>query len=351
MDSQNIWDNLDSDNTFRLVFTDYQNPNQSFNFYHYILRLVNWRNHQNCQQPDLYVIKLGYSNFIENYSLDNITNFFLEHNDIFNNKPVRFSIYQHINSISNFLFLEQYAVMANMLKGYNIYCTICWVFDLLTFEEDSFNHNLFIQYLQEKTNDDLHHVILFHNINYVNLSDIQFNILNLYEQLNNTHQIVGYDITSHIHNLSLERNHYKHNLLPFSEFLLEHSPEFLHKIMPEFKELYSNNNNNSQTLSEQIKEFCQNGFIIDINNNTISPLIYGAADDFSYTSSLTVNDFLLLILSEVSSYFEKHLTKLFLKSFCFQCEHLQQCQTQKIYWLNIPSTNNCSLSLPNLLNK
>lgn len=348
------WDKLDNDNTFRIVFTDYQQA-QTYDFSNKLLDLINWRNYQQLPKPELYVIKIGYSNFLDYYSLESIENFFIENHELFQGNPVRFSLYQNIQNLNNYEKINDYQKMASNLKKYNIYCTIAWVFDFHTIN-DITAINTFFDLFKNKLSqyESINHVVVLHNTSI--LSDKTYPLLskliNICEAMSN---ISGYDITSHINNFNVsnfaqDNIENPSNLLALTKFLLEYHNEFAEKIVPEIKKLYSDDFSNNQTISEQIEEFCRNGYIINISQNTISPLIYGSADDFSFNSDLTLSQFLLMTYSEIFNHFEKQLKKLFLKSYCAQCDHLSFCQQQKIYWLNLPFNKECYIKIDPLLN-
>lgn len=347
------WNNLDSDNTFRIVFTDYQQA-ISYDFSSKILDLVNWRNYQQLPMPELYVIKIGYSNFLDYYSLEHIENFFIKNHTLFHGKPVRFSIYQNIQDLEDYDKISAYENMASNLNQYGIYCTIAWVFDFNTIKEISIINDFETNFKNKISKyNHINHVAVLHNTHAINKDNYSL-LSNLVDILKSIPNIAGYDITSHINNFDRPnfdnlKSENTSNLLELANFLIEYNPQFAQKIVPEIKKLYSKDLGNAQTISEQIEEFCRNGYIINISNNTISPLIYGSADDFSFKSELNLSQFLLMTYGEIFIYFEKQLKKMFLKSFCAQCDYLHVCQQQKIYWLNLPSNKECYIKIEHLL--
>lgn len=346
------WKNLDNEHTFRLVFTDFQDPSP-YNYCEKIEQLISWRNAQQLVQPELYVIKIGYSNFLQNNSLNALTEFFFEHYHIFNGKPVRFSIYQDITQLDDFEFVAQYQKMAQTLSFLNIHFTIGWIIDFakMNYINDP-NILSFLHFLHEERHyisPHINNVVVFHNTHklydYYVLSD-------LYNVLLHTQKINGYDLTSNLNNIDyiVEKNtNTQYDLLGLAQYMKIYNVDFLTQVLPEIATLFAKPKKISQQLKEQITEFCENGYIINIKTDNISPLIYGSADDFSLPTSLPVNDFLLMVFEDVNNYFQTKITKLFVKSYCSQCEYLQNCQQQKIYWLNFNENNHCSIQLQDLV--
>jgi hypothetical protein len=117
--------------------------------------------------------------------------------------------------------------------------------------------------------------------------------------------------------------------------------------MPEFNNYLNKINISEQSFKEQINEFIQHGFVINLNTLNISPLFYGSADDFTLMSELKINEALLMTYPEICLFFQKVFTKVFIKSFCFNCEQLSTCQKQKIYLINLPNKTNCGIGFNN----
>lgn len=340
------WDSLDNDQTFRLVFTDYQDV-QNYNFMNIMKDMIGWRNAQSLPMPKLYVIKIGYSNFLEHYSLDIISDFFIKHHSLFQGIPIRFSIYQSIHKQINEEQLNNYNMLAQKLQQYNIHCTIAWVIDFNTINDINHVYD-FTSQLKDYAQDYIYinNVAVFYNTGI--LKEPSYKILkDTVKTLEQSGVISGYDITSHLNNFNIytKSNIIESNLLNLVTTLIDYNSNFAEKIAPEIKALLNKNFSYHQSFGEQVAEFCQNGYIINIKDNTISPLIYGSTDDFSFNSNLNIYEFLLMIYSEVNIYFEKHLTKIFLKSYCSGCEHLNFCQQQKIYWLNLPYNKQCYIKV------
>jgi hypothetical protein len=346
------WNTLDSNDTFRLVFTDEQQK-IDYDYCTSIKDLISWRNAQQLPPTELYVIKIGYSTFLKEDFIHTLTKFFSSNVEIFYNKPVRFSIYQDITEIKDFTTLHEYQQMAQKLLVLNIHCTIGWIIDFSKLNLKEFNNNAdiynFFNFLNEQSfniNPNVNNVIVFHNTHLIE----DYSILHhLYNALNNTEKINGYDLTSHLNNLECfdinNINQNNNSLLDISSYMAQNNNQFLTQVLPEISNLYEKQLNNSQTLKEQISEFCQNGYIINIHNNTLSPLIYGSADDFTRPTTLPVKKLLLMVYEEVNYYFYNTITKIFLKSYCSQCDFLPQCQQQKIYWLNLLNTKQCGIHI------
>lgn len=346
------WNNLDNDNTFRLVFTDFQTP-QAYNYCDNIEQMIQWRNAQELKEPELYVIKIGYSNFLQNNSLEQLTEFFFTKAYLFNNKPVRFSIYQDITQLDDFELFSKYQLMAQTLSFLNIHFTIGWIIDFakMNYINDP-NILSFLHFLNEERHyicPHINNVVVFHNTqqlyHYSILSD-------LYTVLLHTQKINGYDLTSklnNIHNIVEKNKNTNYHLLSLAQYMQSNNKHFLKHVLPEINNLLDHQYNGTQELKEQIAEFCQNGYVINTQTNHISPLVYGSADDFTLPPSLPINELLLMVFQDVNHYFQNTITKLFIKSHCSSCDNLSQCQQQKIYWLNFLESKHCALELDNAM--
>lgn len=317
------WNTLEHDLTFRLVVADTNIHLPAFvqDRLEQLRYIILWRQAQLLPEPQLYVIKLGYSSYLQ--AKENIFpiiyQFFLDNKTLFNNKPVRFAIYQEVNTCDTLTWLPDYQIMAQKLQEDNIYCTVSWIWDKT---DDT-------QFLNSIQGNHLHHVVLFKSAPSIEIID----------QLEKSGKISGYDILGRINNISNNIENNQMSLVEETLPIIKKRPEFSQKLVPELTQLLSDKNLSEQSIKEHIMEFCQNGFLI--HNNEISPLIYGSADDFSLPSKLFINDFLMLTYNDVTIHIEKLWLKHFLKSYCSQCQY----HCQKIMWLNHGSADNCQLGI------
>ena len=305
---------------FRLVFSNFHNNNEL----KIIPDLIEWRTYQSINEFDFIVLKIGHFNTLELIDFDFLHSIFYANKSL-NHKPIKFSLYQTLESFNDDLII-QYINFAKKMKLLNkdFVCTIAWVYN-----QQEFKNNFSI--IPEK-NEFINYNLYLHQINN---SELAYTEIQPY-----LHLFTGFDITGEINNF----NQYSNNQEAFSflEYLKYKDILLLEKIAPEFLEWEKNDKN----FKDELSSFCKNGFII--KNGFISPLIYGSFDDFTFNDKISINSFLLSTFSDINQIFYKKWIKLFLKSYCSKCDHFSLCQNKNYYWINLES-NECSLKLENTI--
>ncbi len=333
------WSSLDSDNTFRIFFNDNNLKNLHYDFISSIEDLVLWKKYQKNSIIDLYVIKIGYSDYLSNNFLNHFFSQLEKIVYLFDNKPVRIALYQNIHAFDwqNLHYLNNFV---KTLLNKNIYLTISWIIDAKNVSLDDLENFLFHL---EKKQFSFFHVLLIKNIDFLMKQNKIYSFIKLLKKF--SHFIHGYDISyfsNHTYNKPLENIH----LLDFAHFLNLYFPEFAKKMVPEFNDYILKKFYNEQNFQEKVEEFLLNGYSINIQNNTISPLIYGSTDDFHMPIYLHFNQFLLMKYTEIQYYYQKEFLKIFSKSYCFNCSHYEECKFFKFLFLNMYESNHCSLGIP-----
>lgn len=311
---------MSTKNPFRLIFTN-KNANLNLSL---IEDLIEWRNYQFINDYNFLVIKLGHINTLHTINFDNVFNLFKDIKYL-HTKPVIFSLFSNLDTLLNLpenvlLFNDFIIKMQNinpLFKG-----AIAWNFDFLH------NTSVDINLIPIKPSHLQYNLYLHH------FNDIEKGM----SLLDYTHLFSGFDITSYFNNFENPNFDNRSILFNFFNVLKEKKPEFLEDLSPEYLSMSDNDNN----FRNDITKFCQEGYIID--NDTISPLIYGSFDDFTIKGSLLVPDFLLMTYEDIHKYFTKIWTREILSSYCSSCDFFNICQSKLYYWNNIQS-DTCSLNI------
>jgi len=296
---------------FRLVFNSLNN--QEF----YIIKdLIEWRVYQNLPDVSFFVIKLGYYNTLHHFDFEKGLNFFKD--PFFKNKTIKFSLFQNIHEI-NHEKIQLYENFAYEIKQYNsnFTCSLAFVYD------EKINHFNEIESIPAKNH--LNYNLYLHHV--TNIETIT--------QLFDTKLFNGFDLTSYFNHFEVPSFDNRQTLINILKNLPHH---ILEDLCPEFLNWEINN----KTYKDDIFNFCKDGYYIE--NQTISPLMYGSFDDFTVSDKVNLNEFLLLTFQDTLQYWNKVLSKKIYNSFCFSCDSFSLCQNKSYLWNNL-NESSCSLDI------
>lgn len=337
------WNSHNGKKTFRMVITDY-NQNTIWDKHllnEYISEWYLWRQMQSLDDIELLVCKFGHGNAFNDNKYIDLAEQFINNNVI--STPTRIAVYHNYCSSIDSQLYDQYIQLAKRQKEHIALCvsTIVDMQSLTTYEITPL-----IDYLKVHHINQLHNIILFKNIHCINEHNIEYFKV-LVAALMASGIVVGFDVISHISNLNIQQETHSEGLLNLVS-LLHNTPEIKHSLTPEFDGIFNNASSGlKDTIFNQVCDFVADGLLYNTINNTITPLIYGAADDFGVLPSLPHTQAIVLNHEELVAKFNALAFKKILKSSCFTCQLVESCSSKRIWWLNIATTlhDNCAIKM------
>lgn len=342
------WDSYNGKNTFRLVLSTLgSEPLGKFNINSNVINdWIEWRDYQYSSEPELYVIKIGHGNAFENEIYIKQAQEILKL-DILKNKNLRMAVYHNFSTEINIELYNKYIQLNNNIKSH--FLSICTVLDLEKLINKNISFNNLVKFLEKNIKNNIFNIILLRNI-----SSINQEIIKLLDELNNSSLVHGFDIVAHHNNFSNILQEDSKQLINFIKNTKNFSsPNLKEKLHPEFIDLEEHlfldgdEENAQKAIVYQLEKFLEDGFLINMNSQEISPLIYGSADDFTILPFMNHYDAIEMTLKELKEKISPIIIKILNKNHCSSCEYLNLCSKQRIWWLNFIHQNkiDCEIGL------